>query len=44
MNTLNIISKRLNNITQENLLNTKRVLPLNTSNTAIWKGTKRYAH
>ncbi|MDA9343658.1 hypothetical protein N9R06_01005 [Algibacter sp.] len=38
------ISRHLNNITQENLFTNKRIIDFNTSNTGLWKGTKRYAH
>ncbi|WP_298238230.1 hypothetical protein [uncultured Algibacter sp.] len=43
MRTVIKISKRLNSITQENLFPSKRILSLST-NEAIWRGTKRYAH
>lgn len=38
------ISRHLNTITQENLLTTKRIIDFQTSNTGLWKGTRRYAH
>lgn len=38
------ISRHLNSITQENLFTNKRIVDFNTSNTGLWKGTKRYAH
>jgi hypothetical protein len=44
MNSINNISRRLNSLTQENLLTTNRVLDFHTSNNGIWKGSKRFAH
>ena len=38
------ISRHLNNITKENLLNSKRIIDFRASNSGIWEGTKRYAH
>lgn len=44
MNTIIKISRHLNQITQENLLTSKRIIDFRSSNTGFWKGTKRYAH
>lgn len=38
------ISKYLGNITQENLLVSKRIIDFHPSSHTIWKGVKRYAH
>ncbi|MFH4965424.1 hypothetical protein V8G69_10505 [Gaetbulibacter sp. M235] len=44
MRTYNKISKRLNRLTNENLLVNRRVIAFNNAVEAIWMGTKRYAH
>ncbi|WP_370476097.1 hypothetical protein [Tamlana flava] len=38
------ISRHLNNLTQEHLLASKRIIDFKSSNTSIWNGAKRYAH
>jgi len=38
------ISRHLNNIAEENLLASKRIIDFRSSSNCIWKGTKRYAH
>lgn len=44
MKTINTITRRLDNITQENLNMCRRILCTNPSDISIWKGSKRYAH
>ncbi|WP_281261085.1 hypothetical protein [Algibacter marinivivus] len=44
MKSFTKISRRLRNITQENLLSSKRIIDFQASHTGVWKGTKRYAH
>ncbi|WP_298497754.1 hypothetical protein [uncultured Algibacter sp.] len=38
------ISRHINNITEENLLNSKRIIDFRTSQHGVWKGSKRYVH
>ncbi|WP_262910802.1 hypothetical protein [Wocania arenilitoris] len=38
------LSKHLDVITKENLLQNRRILSFNYSSGTLWKGTKRYAH
>ncbi|WP_445957414.1 hypothetical protein [Yeosuana sp.] len=44
MRTILKISKRLDTLTQENLLMNRRLINFNRMTDDIWKGTKRYAH
>mgnify|MGYP006902062641 FL=1 len=44
MKPLNTLSKRLENITNENLLTRGRILSFTHSNSTVWEGTKRYSH
>ncbi len=44
MRTVIKISKRLDNIVQENLLTNRRIIRFNNSCEVIWQGSKRYAH
>lgn len=44
MKPFNTFSKRLENITNENLLTRGRILSFTNSNSVVWEGTKRYAH
>ncbi|WP_298342596.1 hypothetical protein [uncultured Algibacter sp.] len=44
MKSLTKISRRLDLITQQNLLSNKRIVDFNTSYSGIWKGTNRYTH
>ena len=44
MRTVIKISKRLDTIINNQLLNNRRIISFNNSTEAIWHGSKRYAH
>ena len=44
MRTVIKISKHLENITNENLFNTRSILSFHSSNSIVWNGSKRFAH
>jgi hypothetical protein len=44
MRTVIKISKHLENITNENLFNARSILIFGSTESIVWKGSKRFAH